>query len=51
MDEAMTFDLMSSEESNKEDVIVVRPLHWKSKGTEKMIKALDDVIQKNMSDQ
>lgn len=48
----MTIDLMSSEESDKEeDVIVVRPLHWRSKGTEKMIKTLDDVIQKNRSEQ
>ena len=37
---AMTIDLMSSEESDKEDVIVVRPLHWRSKGTEKMINSI-----------
>ena len=49
---AMTIDLMSSEESDKEeDVIVVRPLNWRSKGTEKMIKTLDDVILKKRSEQ
>ena len=37
---AMTIDLMSSEESNKEDVIVVWPLHWRSKETEEMIKSI-----------
>ena len=46
---AMTIDFMSSEENDKEYLIVLQPLHWRSKGTEKMIKALDDVIQKNMS--
>ena len=37
--EALTIDIMSSEEScEDEDLIVVRPLKWRSQTTEKMLK-------------
>ena len=50
--EALTIDIMSSEEScEDEDLIVVRPLKWRSQTTEKMLKTLDDAIQTNRSGQ
>ena len=50
----MSIDIISSKESgydDKEDIIIVRPLPWRSTATEKMIKKLDDIIQKKRSEQ